>query len=66
MHSRLEYPEILFVWMEPLLIRVFQRCGQRRHDLAAVAQVSSNLSPLLQLTYLLKPASCIDRLFELI
>jgi hypothetical protein len=39
--------EPIFVRLEPLLIRVFQRRGERRHDLAAVAQVSANFCPTL-------------------
>ena len=52
--------------MQPFLIRVLERCRQRRHYLAAVAEVSSNLSPLLMLADTLKAAPLLDSFFELV
>jgi hypothetical protein len=52
--------------MQPLLIRVLERRGQRGHYLTAVAEVASNLGPLLAFADTLKAASFLDGLFELV
>lgn len=52
--------------MKPFLVRVFERCRQRRHDLAAVTEVASNLSPLLLLAYTLEAAPSLDSLLEFV
>jgi len=52
--------------MQPFLIRVLERRRQRRHYLAAVAEVSSNLSPLFMLADTLKAAPLLDSFFELV
>jgi hypothetical protein len=64
MHARLGYPQIVFIRAEPFLIRVLQRRGQGRHDLAAVAQVSPDLCPFLVLADLLKSTPSLDGLFQ--
>ncbi len=52
--------------MEPFLIRVFQRGGQGRHDLAAVPEVAPYLSPLFLLAHTLEATSCFDGFLELV
>lgn len=52
--------------MQPFLIRVLERCRQRRHDLAAITEVAPNLSPLLLLADTLKATSRLDSLLELV
>lgn len=54
------------VGKQPSLVGVLQGRRQRRHDLSTVAQVATNLGPLLELAYLLKATSSLDSLLQLV
>ena len=58
--------EVLFVGVQPSLIGVLEGGREGRHDLAAVAQVATNLGPFLELAYLVKSASGLDGLLQLV
>lgn len=58
--------EPFLVRMQPPLIRVLEGCGQRRHDLATVAEIAADLCPLLILTNSLEAASDLDSLLQLV
>lgn len=64
MNARFCKAQILLVREEPLLVGVLEGCGQRRHDLATVPEVTANFSPLLELANLLKASATLDGLFQ--
>ena len=57
--------EILFVGLKPSLVRILERRGKRGHDLAAIAQIATDLRPFLGLANRLKATTSLDSLFEL-
>jgi hypothetical protein len=48
------------------LVGVFERCGQRRHDLSTISQISSNLRPFLVFADALEPAANFDGFLEFV
>jgi hypothetical protein len=47
MDTRFRDPQIFLVRAKPPLIGVLEGCGQGRHDLATVTEITTDLSPLL-------------------
>jgi len=66
LHARLDNAKILLVRMKPFLIGVFERCRQRRHDLATVAEITPNFGPFLALAHSLETTSGLNGLFEFV
>ena len=64
MDSRLGYAEVLFVRVQPFLVRILERRGQRRHYLAAIAKIATDLCPLFSLADTVEPAARLDGFFE--
>jgi len=52
--------------VKPSLIGILERSRERGHYLPTITQITPNLRPFLELTHLLKAASCFDRLLELV
>lgn len=66
LHTGLHNAQVLFVRMQPFLIGILQRGRQRRHDLATVAEITSNLGPFLLFADTLKATPGLYSLFELV
>jgi hypothetical protein len=66
LNTRLRSSEIFFVGLQVALIRIFERCRERGHDLAAVAKVSADLSPFLCFANGLKSTADLYGLLQLV
>lgn len=66
LHAWLSELQVFFVWMQPALVRIFQRGRKRRHDFPTVPQISPNFRPFLQFTDLLETTALCHCLFQLV
>ena len=64
--TRLHNAQVFFVRVQPFLIGVLQRRGQRRHYFATVPKIAANLSPLLLFADTLEATSSLDGFFQLV
>ena len=66
MNARLCALQVVFVWIKPTLIRVFERGRERRHYLSTISQIAPNLRPFLQLANFFETAPCLHSFLEFI
>ena len=66
MNSRFRILQPFFIGVQPSLIGVFKRSGERRHDLPTVSQISPNFSPFFILADSFESSSNFHGLFEFI
>ena len=64
--ARFYNTQVFLVWVQPLLIRVLERRGERGHDLTTIPEIAPNFSPLLLLADALEAASGLNGFLEFI
>lgn len=66
LYSRFRDTEVLFVGLKPPLVRIFERRGEGGHDLAAIAQVATDLCPFFRFANGIEASTNLDGLFQFV
>ena len=66
MDSRFGIFQPFFIGMQPSLVGIFEGCGERRHDLPTISQISPDFCPLFVFADSLESSSDFNRLFEFV